>query len=149
MSQATPSILNTVEEFQNFSASVYVEDTSFLTTVPANVTGVSATLSTDGVTISYSGSTVSFTGRYTNIFPEKTFEYLVTEPQEEVTVTNYDEIPSSIYVLTQYNPAGILSKTITYTISTSSGSATVTQTVRNNWDSGKAQMLAAQSRGTV
>jgi hypothetical protein len=149
MSQATPSILNDVEEFQNFSTSVYVEDVGFLTTIPANVTGVSANLSTDGVAISFSGPTVSFSGKYTNIFPEKTFEYLVTESQEEVTVTRYDEIPSNIHVLTQYNPVNTLSRTITYTISTSSGSAIVTQTVRNNWDSGKAQMLAAQSRGTV
>lgn len=149
MSFASPSILTSVEEFQIFTQSITVEDTGISGPIPATVTGVSANLSTEGLTINYSGSNVTISGKYINIFTEKTFEYLVTEPQEQVTVTDYQNIPSKIYVLTQFNPSTILSKTITYTISTTSGSASVTQVIRNNWDTGKSQMLQALSRGSV
>jgi hypothetical protein len=149
MSSASPSILTSVEEFQNFTQSISVEDPGISGPVPATVTGVTANLSTEGLTINYSGSNVTISGRYVNIFTEKTFEYLVTEPQEEVTVTSYQDIPSKIYALTQFNPSKILSKTITYTISTTSGSASVSQTIQNNWDTGKSQMLQALSRVSV
>ena len=149
MSTASPSILTTVEEFQNFTQSISVEDVGFLEPIAATVTGVSANLSTEGLTINYSGSNVTISGRYINIFTEKTFEYLTTEPQKEVDITPYQDIPPKIYALTQFNPSKILSKTITYTISTTSGSASVTQTIQNNWDTGKAQMVQAVSRGSV
>lgn len=149
MSTVSPSTLTTVQEFQVFTQSISVEDVGILGPVPATVTGVAANLSTAGVTINFSGSSVTLTGKYTNIFTEKTFEYLVNEPQEIVTVTPYQNIPAKIYVLTQFNPSTILSKTITYTISTTSGSASVTQVIQNNWDTGKSQMLEALSRGSV
>lgn len=147
MATASPSILTPANEFVNFTVSISVTDLDLLgAEVPATITGVSASLGLDGVTVSISPGTVTLSGKYINIFTNKSFDYL-TKQTDSLVSSDYISIPSKIYALITFVPDKTLNKTNTITITTSSGSTTVTQVVRNNWDTGKAQMLDVLARG--
>lgn len=147
MPTASPTILTPADEFTNFSVSVSVTDLGPLgEAIPATVTGVTASLGLDGVTVTTVSGTVTLTGKYTNIFTGKTFQYL-TKQTGPLVSTDYITIPPKIYALIEFGPDKTLSKTNTITINTSTGSTTVTQIVKNNWDTGKAQMLEVLARG--
>jgi hypothetical protein len=148
-----------VDEGQEFSESVSYNDVEAGepdpetgepgegTSTPVTIESVISSIEDPSITIEISENTVTITGPYNNAFPGKTFKYIpLGQPGSLITVP-FNEIPSEIDALTGYNPVGVLSTTVTYTVTTSAGSATITQVVNNNWDAGKAQMLNALSRG--
>lgn len=147
MPTASPTILAPADEFVNFSISVSVTDLGPLgDELPATVTGVTASLGLEGVTVNIGTGSVTLSGKYTNIFTGKSFDYLVKQT-DSITSTDFISIPKKIYALIKFGPDKTLSKTNTITINTATGSVAVTQIVRNNWDSGKAQMLEVLARG--
>lgn len=114
---------------------------------PVVIESVTSSVVDPSIVITIEENTVTIKGPYTNAFPGKTFKYIpVGQPGVFVTVPFID-IPSKIDALTTYNPATTPSTTVTYTVVTDAGIATITQTVNNNWDAGKALMLTALSRG--
>lgn len=146
MPDASPAILTPADEFKNFSVTISVTDAGPMGgTVPATITGVTASLSLEGVTVTTGSGTVTLSGKYTNIFTGKTFQYLIKQTDPLVS-TDYISIPPKIYALIEFGPDKTLSKTNTITINTSTGSTSVTQEVKNNWDTGKAQMLEVLAR---
>ena len=114
---------------------------------PVVITSVTSSIVDPSIVIEIQDNKVTITGPYSNAFPGKTFKYIPKgQPGVFVTVP-FIEIPAEIDALTTYNPATTPSTTVTYTVETDAGSATITQVVNNNWDAGKALMLTALSRG--
>lgn len=141
---------STVEEvIGEFSESVSYYDST--TSLAAGVNSVTASQSDPGITISISGNTVTVSGRYTQIFTDKTWTYIPRgqTPEEIVEGVYYSEIPIEIEALTSYFPDKSVSRLVTYSVSTTAGSATIEQTVTNNWDTGKAQMYEVLARGVI
>jgi len=145
-----------VEEFlSEFSQSVTYNDVaagageeSPPTVTPVTITSVSASHTDPGIKIEFSGNNVTISGKYTTVFPNKSFAYIpYKNPPTPVQGVAYADIPAKIDTLVSYTPDKTVETTVTYTVNTSGGSATIEQKVTNNWDAGKAQMLEAQSRG--
>ena len=114
---------------------------------PVEIISVTSSIVDPSIVITIVGNVVTITGPYTNAFPGKTFKYIPKgQPGVFVTVP-FIEIPAQIDALTTYNPVTSPSTTVTYTVETDAGTATITQIVNNSWDAGKALMLAALSRG--
>jgi hypothetical protein len=134
-----------VDEGQSFSQSVTYNNVE--EGIPIIIQSVQSSIEDSSIQIEINGNTVIVTGPYNNVFPGKTFEYVpLGEPGKFLTVS-FDEIPEKIDTLTTYNPVSTTSINVIYTVSTDAGIATINQTVNNTWDSGKAQMLNALSRG--
>jgi hypothetical protein len=114
---------------------------------PVTIETVSSSVEDPSITIDIVDNTVTITGPYNSAFPGKTFKYIPLGQPGTLLTVPFNEIPSQIDALTGYNPVESLSTTIIYTVTTSAGSATITQVVNNNWDAGKTQMLNALSRG--
>lgn len=146
----------TVREFlDQFSQSVsYVDEVASgdpeggSSTTPATINSVTSSLSDAGVTIHYAGNTVTISGHYTEAFKNKTWEYVPYQhPEQKISGAFYQDIPEKIDSLISFNPEKTVQTTVTYTVNTDAGSATITQTVRNDWDAGKAQLFAVKARG--
>lgn len=146
-----------VEELlDEFSQSVSYNDVSVdpisgaPSSSPANITGVTASHEDAGITIEFSGNTVTISGKYLEAFTNKTWTYIPKgqTPNEIVEGVSYTDIPEEIEVLTSYFPDKTISKLVTYSVQTSAGSASIEQTVTNNWDTGKAQMFEVLDRGS-
>jgi hypothetical protein len=147
----TTTDFSPVDEGQNFTESVTYndvegEDPGGIST-PVVIDSVTSSIDDSSITISVVDNTVTITGPYNNAFPGKTFKYIPLGQPGTLLTVPFNEIPSQIDALTGYNSVGTLSTTVIYTVVTSSGSATITQVVNNNWDAGKTQMLNALSRG--
>lgn len=157
----TPSFteLSPVNEGQTFSESVTFNDEEAGappaegeppgagTSTPVTITSVTSSIVDSTIVITIADNVVTISGAYNNAFPGKTFKYIPKGHPEQLVVVPFNEIPAEIDALTGYNPVGSTSTTILYTVITSSGTATISQVVKNNWDAGKAQMLNALSRG--
>jgi hypothetical protein len=137
--------LLTVEEFDDFSVSVSFTDSETL--LPAEIVQVQPSLVNNSIEILISGSNVIIQGFYSEIFTEKTFQYIPIEDESQLVTSFLPDVPESIFALIKYTADNRLSKTITYTVVSTSGSAIISQTITNNWDSGKLQMLNILSRG--
>ncbi len=117
------------------------------TLVPAIVTSVTSSISDPAITITTVDNSVTISGMYTMAFPGKSFEYIPIDSTSTVT-SSYEQVPAHITALITFNPVTVLTTTVTYTVNTEAGSATITQVVNNTWDAGKAQMQTVLSRGT-
>jgi hypothetical protein len=147
----TPAQTNlpSVYESQKFSYNVgYTAGLGLLTADP-RVVSVESSLDDPGITVSFNTSTVTIAGEYTRAFPNKRFTYIPVDNTKLSITTSYGEIPESIYTLTGYQPVGRESITVTYTVASNLGSATINQEVLNSWDQGKAQMLNALAKGVL
>lgn len=117
------------------------------TLVPVAVTSVISSIVDPAITITTVDNTVTISGMYTMAFPGKSFEYIPVG-SEATTTSSYEQVPAHITALITFNPVTVLTTTVTYTVNTEAGSATITQVVNNTWDAGKAQMQNVLSRGT-
>lgn len=149
------TVFPTVEEIlSEFSQTVTYNDVSAgselspPTSIPANIQSVTASHTDPGITIEISGNSVTISGKYLQAFTNKKWTYVPFQnPPSPVEDVFYNEIPSKIDSLVSYKADKTVSKLVTYTVSTSSGTATIEQTVTNNWDAGKAQMFEVKARG--
>jgi hypothetical protein len=139
------TILTTVEELEEFSASANYIDTDTL--LPAEILSVEPSQIDPGIEIIVSGSNVTIQGNYAQVFTDKTFQYIPIDDETRLVTSSLTEVPENIFALIKYSPDTKLSKLITYSVISESGNATISQTVTNNWDSGKSQMLNILSRG--
>ena len=117
------------------------------TLIPAVVIDVTSSIIDPAITITVVDNSVTIAGMYTMAFPGKSFEYIPVGSDATVT-TSYEQVPAHITALITFNPVTVLTTTVTYTVNTEAGSATITQVVNNTWDAGKAQMQTVLTRGT-
>lgn len=133
--------LSDTDEFVTLSETITYTDSSLTPPEVPIITSVTPDVADTGITISFVSNQLTISGQYTNVFTNKNFQYVpLNEPTNLVTV-NYDSVPAEIDALIKYSPDALETKKITYTVVTSSGNATVEQTVTNSWDRGKDQMF--------
>ena len=117
------------------------------TSLPVEIKSVTSSVQDSTIKIVINNNTVTISGAYNNAFPGKTFKYIPKGDPKSLLTVPFNEIPAEIDALTGYNPVRTTSTTVIYTVTTDVGSATITQVVNNNWDTGKAQMKNALARG--
>lgn len=113
-----------------------------------------------GPTIGINGSTISVTGAYSGVFP-RSITYLDLN-RKPVTVSKFEDLPPRFFLLTNYTASPLTSIAATYDVyaDVSGGTGpdavgpvsnvyvgTITQTVTNNYTSGKNALISAIPRG--
>ena len=140
--------LTMVDEFQGFADSATVTNPDPL--IPVIISGVTADKPHTGVTVSFTTDTVNWAGEYTSVFLDKFFQWRESANTESVgTAASVTDVPTSVYAITRYKPDMNLTTIITYTVTSNIGVDVVTQTVKNSWDRGRAQLLSILPRGAA
>ena len=116
--------------------------------VEVTINSVTSSINDSYITIQHTNNVVTISGKYTSAFPGKSFKYIPKGGGLEVTAP-YESVPAEINALITFTPVSTQSVTVTYTVNTNIGSATITQVVKNTWDTGKAQMIEVLSRGSL
>jgi hypothetical protein len=151
------TVFDAVDEGQSFTYTVvYTNEAEAVDPPPETppetppdpiIESVVSSVEDSTINIEFVDNTVTISGSYNNAFPGKTFEYIPKGKQGTIISVPFNQIPLEIDALVKYNAVAATSTTVTYTVITDSGTATISQLVKNNWDAGKAQMLTALARG--
>lgn len=146
MPQVTPNTFTKYEDesvnlvFTCSKSGVEPTDPIISSVIPSeNISGVNITIN--------SNTTFSIVGTITDVFV-KNLQYHDNSDQD-ISITRWQDLPTSYKGFTKYDAPMVRSKTVTYTINyQGGGSNVVTGTILYSWDSGKASLLAAVLGGT-
>lgn len=119
------------------------------TSVPVTITSVTSSSSDPTIKIEFKDDAVTISGKYSAAFPGKKFEYIPANDPTALISSSFEQVPKSIMALIKFTAPLETSIVVTYTVKTSAGDATITHTVLNLWDVGKAQMLQVLARGSI
>lgn len=121
-----------------------------------NITSVSVSPYSEMINYNISGSSVTITGEFVEIFLNKKWDFRMLNGTIQTDV-NLNTLQNEFGVV-YYTPDALTHKTISYTINyietdplagISSGSIIVTQSIVNDWDSGKELLSQYVTRSTT
>jgi hypothetical protein len=128
------------------SVSVYATDTSKLLIVVGNN---NPTNQTTGTFLGL-GSTITISGWHRGIFDLEEWKYRKsTEDATEYSVPSYTRLPASYYKLFSYVADTRTTTTIVITVRSSVGTFDLTQTIYNDWNRKRNELITYIKRGTL
>ncbi len=155
---ATTDLGSTYEGIEFSNTITYVDETILssggdagvtTTETPITITSVTSSSPDPTIKIEVKDNSVTISGKYSAAFPGKKFEYIPTDDPTKTVTATYEQVPKSIMALIKFTAPLETSIVVTYTVKTSVGDATITHTVLNLWDVGKAQMADVLARGSI
>lgn len=150
--------LGSINEGVDFSHTIsYVDETvvsggdsgDVSTEEPVTVTSVTSSSPDPTIKMEFKDGDVTISGKYSAAFPGKKFEYIPSDDPTKLISVSFEQVPKKIMALIKFTAPLESSIVVTYTVKTAAGDATITHTVLNSWDAGKAQMLDVLARGSI